>query len=198
MVRADATSVSAAGTGAPSATEAGPLLQDGDIDLALGSWPSLEAGFRHATLFDESFTLLMRSAHPLPGRALTLEEYLDAEHVLYRPSDASELAPQSALSSEGILARRKVVLTSAHFVGLAAVVASSDWMLTLPCRLAAAMKGREPGIAVAPLPFVLPPFPVLMQWHERVDSDGGNDWLRGLLTRHLGNLPMPAQIARRT
>ncbi|MBB1601305.1 LysR substrate-binding domain-containing protein [Variovorax sp. UMC13] len=174
------------------------LLQDGEIDLALGSWPSLGAGFRHETLFDESFTLLMRSAHPLRGRALTLEEYLDAEHVLYRPSGASELALQAALSNEGILARRKVVLTSAHFVGLAAVVASSDWMLTLPCRLAAAMKGREPGIAVAPLPFVLPPFPVLMQWHERVDSDGGNDWLRGLLTRHLGNLPMPAQIARRT
>ena len=59
------------------------------------------------------------------------------------------------------------------------------------------MGRREPGISVVPLPFVLPPFPVLTQWHERVDSDGGNDWLRGLLTQHLGNLPMPVQVARR-
>lgn len=108
-----------------------------------------------------------------------------------RAAAASELALQSALSNEGILARRKVVLTAAHFVGLAAVVASSDLVLTLPCRLAEAMGKGEPGIAVAPLPFLLPPFPVAMQWHDRFDGDGGHSWLRQLLTQHLGHLPMP-------
>lgn len=167
------------------------LLLDGEIDLALGSWLPLGAGFHHQTLFNESFALLLRIGHPMGEGVLTLREYLDAEHVTYRPSGASELALQSALSNEGIMARRKVVLTAAHFVGLAAVVASSDLLLTLPCRLAEAIRQREPGVAVAPLPFFLPPFPVLIQWHDRVDSDGGHNWLRRLLEGSLGDLPMP-------
>jgi DNA-binding transcriptional LysR family regulator len=167
------------------------LLLDGEIDLALGSWQPLGPGFHQQTLFDESFALLLRNGHPMSGRAPTIEEYLNVEHVTYRPSGASELALQSALSDEGILARRKVVLTAAHFVGLAAVVASSDFVLTLPCRLAAVMEKGEPGVTVVPVPFFLPPFPVLMQWHDRFDTDGGHGWLRQLLTRHLGHLPMP-------
>lgn len=195
-VRAAAPGVRVETVAPSSEQEARRLLMDGEIDLALGSWPALGAGFHQRTLFDESFALLLRSGHPMDGDAATLEQYLAAEHVTYRPSGTSELALQSALSNEGILARRNVVLTAAHFVGLAAVVASSDWVLTLPCRLAAAMGRLEPGISAVPLPFVLPPFPVLMQWHERVDSDGGNGWLRRLLTTHLGDLPMPAPVLR--
>lgn len=179
-------------TAAPSSEqEARRLLADGEIDIALGSWQPLGMGFHQQTLFEESFAVLLRTGHAMGGHAPTVEEYLAGEHIAYRPSGASELALRSALSSEGILARRKVVLTAAHFVGLGAVVASTDLVLTLPCRLAEAIRASEPGITVAPLPFFLPPFPILMHWHDRVESDGGHDWLRQLLEQHLRALPMP-------
>ncbi len=179
-------------TVAPSTEqEARRLLVDGEIDIALGSWQPLGFGFHQQTLFEESFAILLRAGHPLSGQPPTLEEYLAGEHIAYRPSGASELALRSALSSEGILARRKVVLTAAHFVGLGRVVASSDLVLTLPCRLAETLRTSEPGVVVAPLPFFLPPFPILMHWHDRVESDGGNHWLRRLLEWRLGSMPMP-------
>lgn len=182
-------------TAAPSSEqEARRLLADGEIDIALGSWQPLGIGFHQQTLFEESFAILLRAGHVMGGHAPTLDEYLAGEHIAYRPSGASELALRSALSSEGILARRKVVLTAAHFVGLGRVVATSDLVLTLPCRLAETLRTSEPGVVVVPLPFFLPPFPILMHWHDRVESDGGHDWLRRLLEQHLGDLPMPEHI----
>lgn len=177
-------------TAAPSSErETRRQLVDGEIDIALGSWQPLGQGFRQGTLFEESFAILLRAGHTLAGHALTVDEYLAGEHIAYRPSGASELALRSALSNEGILARRKVVLTAAHFVGLGRVVASSDLMLTLPSRLAESLRATQSGVVLAPLPFDLPPFPILMQWHERVESDSGHGWLRKLIEQHLGALP---------
>lgn len=178
-------------TVAPSSEhETRQLLQDGDIDIAVGSWQPMGNGFHQQTLFNESFALLLRRDHPAGDRPLTVDEYLEAQHVAYRPSGASDLALQSALSNEGILARRKVVLTAAHFVGLASVVASSDLVLTVPCRLAEAMIRTQLGVRTTPLPFDLPPFPVRMQWHDRVHGDGAHVWLRELLVSRFSGLPM--------
>lgn len=168
------------------------LLLEGEIDLALGSWQPLGSGFHQQTLFSESFALLLRSDHPSAGQTISLDDYLSLEHVNYRPIGASESALQSAMSAEGLLGRRRVVLTTAHFAGLATVVASSDLVLTLPCRLAEAVRQSMPGLMVAPLPFFLPPFSVFMQWHDRVDTDGGHAWLRRLLDEQTAGLPMPS------
>jgi DNA-binding transcriptional LysR family regulator len=171
--------------------QARQLLQDGDIDLALGSWPPMGAGFHERVLFTESFATLVRHGHALALGAPDLETYLACEHAAYRPSGASDWALQSALTQEGVLARRKVVLTVAHFGGLASVVAASDLVLTVPCRLAEALRDSRPDLTIAPLPFHLPPFPVWLHWHERGHADGGHRWLRELLVSRFGDLPMP-------
>lgn len=76
-------------------------------------------------------------------------------------------------------------MTAAHFVGLDRVVAATDLLLTLQCRLCETLCASDAGLVVTPLPFVLPPFPIMMHWHDRVESDEGHHWLRQLLEQNL-------------
>ena len=166
---------------ASNAQEARQLLLDGEIDIALGSWEPMGTGFHHKRLFDEDCCVLLSRQHAIQSQRLTLDEYLDSEHVSYRPSGRTDNTLQAALVREGIAARRRVVLSAAHALGLAAIVAQSTLLLTVPRRLAMAMAERGEDLRIAELPFDVESFPIWAQWHDRFDADDGHRWFRGLM-----------------
>lgn len=166
---------------ASNGQEARRLLLEGEIDVALGSWEPMGTGFHQTRLFDESFSVLLSQRHPIRSQTLSFDEYLGADHVSYRPSGHTEGALYSALTREGIQARRRVVLTVAHALGLASIVAQSNLLLTLPTRLAHALAERGADLRVSELPFPVEPFPIRLQWHDRFDADEGHRWFRGAL-----------------
>jgi DNA-binding transcriptional LysR family regulator len=177
--------------GASSADEARNLLLEGKIDVAVGSWPAMGDGFHYQNLCDENFVVLLSSNHQIQSERLTIEQYLEAEHVGYRPSGASDAALQAALFARGVLAQRKVVLTAAHSLGLEHVVGSSNLLLTVPSRLASSLAEARSDLRIAFLPFQVGPFPVLLQWHDRFDGDSGNRWLRDLIVTVFQQLSTP-------
>jgi DNA-binding transcriptional LysR family regulator len=177
--------------GASSGEEARNLLLEGKIDVAIGSWPPMGQGFHHEKLCDETFVALLGREHPIQSARLTLEQYLEAAHLAYRPSGASDAALQATLFEHGVLAQRKVVLTAAHSLGLEHVVASSRLLLTVPARLARVMAQARADVRVVELPFQVGPFQVWMQWHQRFDSESGNRWLRQLIRNVFAALPAP-------
>jgi DNA-binding transcriptional LysR family regulator len=177
--------------GASSAEEARNLLIEGKIDVAIGSWPPFGQGFCRTKMCDETFVVVLGAGHEIVSDTLTIDEYLAAEHLTYRPSGASDAALQQTLFAHGVLAQRKVVLTAAHSLGLERVVASSRLLLTVPSRLARAMVASNAGLRLARLPFAVTPFHVWMQWHERFDSDSGNRWLRSVTEAVFRELPAP-------
>ncbi len=179
--RESAPSVRLETVSASNAHEARQLLIDGEIDIALGSWEPMGTGFHHARLFDESFCVLLSRQHAIQSPRLSFDEYMSAEHLSYRPSGSTESALHAALTRENIQARRRVVLTTAHALGLSALVAQSSLLLTLPVRLARAMAERGDDLRVAELPFDVEPFPIWLHWHDRFDADGGHQWLRAVL-----------------
>jgi DNA-binding transcriptional LysR family regulator len=179
--------------GTSTAQEARQLLLAGEIDLALGSWGPMGTSFHQQKLFEDSFSVLMTAKHPIRSKTLSVDDYLSAQHVAYRPSGASNDALQAALVREGVLDRRNVVVTAAHSLGLSAIVANSDLLLTVPCRLAEAMRESTPTLRIAALPFEVAPFSVWQQWHERFHTDGGLCWLRELLLGLFSELPIPGQ-----
>jgi DNA-binding transcriptional LysR family regulator len=156
-------------------------MVDGRVDLSIGSWEPLGSGIYQQRLFEEGYVALLSKTHALSSDRISLDEYLAAEHIVYRPSGASNDALQTTLSDLHILAQRKVVLTAAHSLGLPAIVASSDLLLSLPQRLAEAMVHSQAGLRIAQLPFVVAPFPIRQQWHEQYHSDAGHQWLRRLV-----------------
>ncbi|WP_372662168.1 LysR family transcriptional regulator [Hydrogenophaga sp.] len=175
--------------GASNGDDARNLLLEGKIDIAVGSWSPMGEGFHVQALSDETFVGLVGRDHPIQADRLTLEQYLAAEHVAYRPSGASDAALQVILLQQGVLAQRKVVLTAAHSLGLSAVVAATGLLLTVPYRLAVAMSGPRSDLRMVYLPFQVGPFQVRQQWHERFDTDTGNGWLRRLIFDVFQELP---------
>lgn len=161
--------------------EARQAMAHGQIDLAVGSWQAMGQNFFQQRLFDETFVILMSRHHPLADRELSFEDYLAAEHVAYRPSGATDTELQNMLTRAGVLGQRKVVLTAAHSLGLSAVVASSQLLLTAPSRLAQAMVAGRNDLHIAATPFDMAAFAIRQQWQERLQQDGGCRWLRGLL-----------------
>lgn len=160
--------------------EARQAMALGQVDLAVGSWRAMGQNFFQQRLFDETFVVLMSRRHPLARRELAFDDYLAAEHIAYRPSGATDTELQNMLNRAGVLGQRKVVLTAAHSLGLSAVVASSQLLLTAPSRLAQAMVAGRSDLHIAATPFDMAAFAIHQQWHERLQLDGGCRWLRSL------------------
>ena len=164
-----------------SSAEARQRMANGQLDLAMGCWDSMGAAFTEQPLFQESFVVLMSANHPLASAELTLDDYLDAEHIAYAPSGTTHVPLEQALQSGSIAGKRKIVLSTAHSLGLSSMVATSDLLLTAPSRLARAMSMTRPDLRVRPVPFGVTPFQIRQQWHERSKGDSGHRWLRELV-----------------
>jgi DNA-binding transcriptional LysR family regulator len=165
-----------------SMPEARQRMLHGQIDIALGSWEMMGPSFYQQRLFDETFVVLMSKSSPLAARKrIDIEDYLAAEHVAYRPQGTTDFQLQQTLGKAGALDRRHVVLTAAHSLGLASIVAASGLLMAAPARLAKAMVESRSDLRSIPAPFEVMPFEIHQQWHERFHQDSGNRWLRELI-----------------
>ncbi|MET3919013.1 DNA-binding transcriptional LysR family regulator [Variovorax sp. OAS795] len=165
-----------------SMADARQRMLHGQIDIALGSWEAMGPSFYQQRLFDETFVVLMSKASPLGARErIELDDYLAAEHIAYRPQGTTDSQLQQTLERAGALDRRRVVLTAAHSLGLASIVATSGLLLTAPARLAHAMVATRADLRSVDAPFEVTPFEIRQQWHERFHQDSGNRWLRELI-----------------
>jgi DNA-binding transcriptional LysR family regulator len=161
--------------------EAKQGMLHGQIDLAVGSWKAMGQAFFQQRLFDETFVILMSSANALASHELSFDDYSRARHIAYRPSGATDTELQNTLNRAGVMSQRNVVLTAAHSLGLSAIVASSDLLLTAPSRLAQTMAATRADLKISATPFEMAPFAIRQQWHERFQLDCGNRWLRTLI-----------------
>lgn len=57
-------------------------LREAHVDLAIGMLTEHDHSLRSTWLAESGYVLAMREDHPLAGRPITLEEFLDARHLL--------------------------------------------------------------------------------------------------------------------
>lgn len=157
-----------------SATTAA-MLESGDVDLALGFMPQLEAGFYQQALFRQNYVCMASAKHPRIRGALTREQFEAEEHAVVSTSGTGHLIVDREIARQNI--QRRVVLRIPSFVGMAFVVERTDLLVTIPQRLGELLADRE-RLAVYPVPFPLPAYAVKQHWHERYNNDPGNRWLR--------------------
>jgi DNA-binding transcriptional LysR family regulator len=120
---------------------------------------------------------MLRKGHPASRGAFTLERYASLSHVAISPGGAGIYGQRidSLLKTQSV--RRRVILTVPSFLAVPYVVARTDYIATVPGRLARYFADLLPlAIVEAPLP--LPAFELSMFWHERVHHDLANVWLR--------------------
>jgi DNA-binding transcriptional LysR family regulator len=163
------------------------LVESGDADLAVGYFPELvttivaqgrDSHLHHARLYESRYVCVMRSGHPLAQRALTLDDYCAAHHLLVSFSGRPHGYVDEALASLG--RQRRVVLTVNQFFTAGRVVARSNLLTVLPEGFVEAT-GYGHELVIRELPMALQPVHVEMIWHLRHDADPAHRWLRGLL-----------------
>ena len=151
-------------------------LQSGEADLALGLIPGLEAGFYHQALFDQDWICLCHPRHPRLGAKLTLKAYLSESHVGIVSGTGASLLDK-ALQKIGH--QRRVQLALPGFLGLSAILLSSDLIATLPRHIGETL-AHAAGLRVLPCPLPIEGFTVKQYWHTRFHHDPANRWLRGV------------------
>jgi DNA-binding transcriptional LysR family regulator len=153
-------------------------LESGDADICVGFVPPMGAGYCQQRLFKERFVCAVRADHPRIKTKFGLDEFLFETHVAVTTCGTGHSVLEKTLESKRI--KRKVGLTVPSFLGLTPVLASLDYVATLPERLAIHIS-QSTAIKIFPLPAPVPPYVIVQQWHERYTHDPASKWLRALI-----------------
>lgn len=157
-------------------------LAGGQIDLALGFLPSLEAGIHKRHLFEQHYVCVIRKGHPLERQRLTAAALRSQKHLLVEYSGSGHAVLERALTrlsgKESIKMRIPQYLSAPHFI------VNSDLLWIAPAILAETL-ARHYSLIIRPLPIDLPSFEVALYWHERYHGDPGNKWLREYISTQL-------------
>jgi DNA-binding transcriptional LysR family regulator len=156
--------------------EIADALETGAIHFAFGFLPSV-SGTERVELIRDRYAVVVRAGPPrLPaGKARTsIQELRRMEYVAVR-SHSETLRILQELGLDG-----RLVLTSAHFLALPAIIARTDLAVVMPQAIA---RGFVDAHRYALLPVELPrsTFTVSLHWSRRFDADPAHRWIRQLV-----------------
>ena len=160
-------------------------MSTGQIDLALGLLPQLQAGFFQQALFKQKYICLMRKMHPLARKKkLDVEAFITAEHVSVMATGTGHGRVDIALDKQKIF--RRVRLTVPHYVALGDVLKCSDLIATVPQRFAERIL-KPFDLATQELPISIDESSIHQFWHGRLHRDPGHQWLRKCVSELFGD-----------
>jgi len=153
-------------------------MEAGEADLAIGLVPGLESGFYQQTLFTQDWVCLTNRRHPrLTDGRLTLRRYEAEPHVGIVSGTGYQLL-EATLRERNV--QRYVQLELPGFLGLPAILSTTDLVATLPRHIGVTL-ARTADLLLLKCPLPIPTFQVKQHWHARFHHDGGNRWLRGVV-----------------
>jgi DNA-binding transcriptional LysR family regulator len=171
-------------------------LASGSVDLAIDIPMTVSDRIRHKWLLNEPFVVIARQGHPAIKDKLDLDTYLAQRHIQVSSRRHGPSLIDVELSRQGL--RRNVFLRSQHNYTACMVVSETDMLLTLPERhaqlLNAGLVNRglmNHGLMnrVYPFPLSAPRLEAHLYWHESVENDPANRWLREEIEKALNPEP---------
>jgi DNA-binding transcriptional LysR family regulator len=154
------------------------LVESGAIDLGVGISGPTTRMWSHEPLFKEGFVCMVRRDHPEIKKAPSLDKYLAQRHVVVAPAGTPGSRVDTVLAQRGL--QRRVALRVTNFLIAPVVVCETDFINTMPTRLARQLAKSYP-LRLVPPPFELEQFEHCMFWHPRNDQDPAQRWLRGIV-----------------
>jgi DNA-binding transcriptional LysR family regulator len=152
-----------------------PRLASGEVDLAVGFLPNLEAGFYQQALFEQDFVCLAAKNHPRIQGKLKASQFSREGHIQVATSGTGHTVVDKVLAKQKI--ERRIVLRVPSFLGVARIVAQTDFLVVVP-RLFGMVLAQQDQVQLLEPPTPLPHYKVKQHWHERFNADPGNIWLR--------------------
>lgn len=159
----------------PSAVDDAERLRRGDADLALGIYGPLPPELRTRVVITDRFVCVVREGHPRVKQRISLEQFLELEHVQVAPRGQPGGYLDELLAGRGLT--RRVARAVPFFQLALELTARSDYVLTVSERLAKLL-GPRLGLRLLDPPIPLEPYALSMVWHPRFDGDPAHGWLR--------------------
>lgn len=150
-------------------------LEADAVDALIGVVGDAPAGIRKRVLYRDRFATQMRSGHPAAAQALTLERYLELEHVAVSITGTGRSRVDEVLAGLGRERRVKVRVPS--FFAAVEIAARSDLVMTLPMSLAQTAGGMGRFVTLNP-PLDLGHVEMSLVWHARHQDAPRHVWLR--------------------
>lgn len=148
-------------------------LATGRLDLAIDVAQAMAEGLSQAFLMEDDWVVVSRNPEPLRRR-----QYLAADHVTVSSRRSGRSIEDIELARLGIT--RRISARCQHYGTACRLVAESDWLLTMPRRLAESF-GASAGGSVQDLPIALPRVKLYLFWHPDREEDPASRWLRETL-----------------
>jgi len=168
-------------------------LANASVDLAIDIPMTISDRIRQKWLLTEPFVVIARQGHPAITDKLDLDTYLGQRHIQVSSRRHGPSLIDVELGRRGL--RRQVFLRSQHNLTACMVVSKTDMLLTLPERLAQLTNSGFMN-QVHPFPLQAPRLEAHLYWHESVENDPANRWLRAEIEKIL--IPEPrAPVAPR-
>ncbi len=175
----------------PLAADSASELETGSLDALLAPRGPSGAGVVWTPLFDDRYTALVARDHSL--RKLTLQSYLDLQHVLVSPWGRAGGVVDEVLAALGQV--RRVALQVPSFLLLPQVLLGTRRVAAVPERMAHALLERYP-LRCLELPMPVPAFTMCIGWHEVHRNDPSHAWLRSEIGRLARELPAAGRKPR--
>ncbi|MDR5836160.1 LysR family transcriptional regulator [Caballeronia sp. LZ034LL] len=150
-------------------------MRAGEIDLALGYVPGLDAGCVSQTLFVDEHVCVVRAGHPLRKTRPSREDLATLRYVYASTNATGHRMVEQWL--DDLELKRDVVLRLPHFVVAPEIVMNTDLAVIFPKSIAQRFN-RGKTFRILPLPFSLPPIEIKVHSHTQFASDPGIAWLR--------------------
>jgi DNA-binding transcriptional LysR family regulator len=154
------------------------LLDEGQVDLALGFFWSPPDWADATPLLTEDYLTVARAGHPLMTGEITLDAFCAARHLIVAPGGELSGIVDTALSRLG--RRRTVAFAVPQFLAGLALVAESDLVATVPRRIVLAHAARF-GLVWRDPPVALRSFTSSMLRHRRQARSPLLAWIAGAL-----------------
>lgn len=157
-------------------------LREAHIDLAVGGLIQHDHSVRSSWLLETGYVLAMRSEHPLAGRPITMEEYLNARHLLVTLSGDAHGSIDRYLDQKA--QSRRIVATVNHFSMVGQMLRETNLIAAVP-ELAIQNGDFGTGLWLGNLPLKVDQTSLYLVWHGRHDRDPGVIWIRDHIERLL-------------
>jgi len=159
----------------PYAVNASNLLQEAEADLIIDIRPDSDPSLRATWLFDNDYVCAMSHKHPLAGKVMDMDSFIQADHLLVSLSGEASGIVDILLAKQGL--KRRLACTVNHFSCIPKMLLNSQLITVIPRPIIEHVINPK-GLYMTAPPFNIDPAPISMIWHQRNDRDLGLKWLR--------------------
>ena len=159
--------------------EVNEMMQNGSVDMAWGFFGHLSPALYQQTLFRRPLIGIRRKSKARAKHApVDFEAFVDTPHVFATATAVTNELLVQKVKERG--ATLQVALECPYILAVPAIIASSDYLATVPDQLARLFL-RLADIETFNLPLAIPDAIVKQHWHARHNDDVAHRWMRSFV-----------------